>query len=83
MQTPATHDATEEEEPEPLSQVQHSKHRSQDARCLFLSQDRADITFVHCDVKRLVRYLRRERQWGHIPGYGRLVEEVSTVTDSD
>ena len=36
VQTPATHDATDEEEPEPLDQVQHSKYMSQVARCLFL-----------------------------------------------
>ena len=34
-------------------------------------------------LKRLVRYLKLERQWGHIFGYGRLVEEVTTLTDSD
>ena len=31
-------------------------------------------------LKRLVRYLKRERQWGHIFGYGRLVEQVTTLT---
>ena len=47
VQTSATHGVTEEE-PEPLDQVQHSKYRSQVARCWFLSQDRADRTFsVH------------------------------------
>ena len=40
VQTPATPEVTEEEKPEPLSQVQHHKYRSQVARCLFLSQDR-------------------------------------------
>ena len=39
VQTPATPDVTEEEESEPLSQVQHHKYRSQVARCLFFSQD--------------------------------------------
>ena len=43
VQTPATPEVTEEEKPEPLSQVQHHMYRSQVARCLFLSQDRADI----------------------------------------
>ena len=42
VQTQATPDVTEEEELEPLSQVQHHRYRSQDARCLFLSQDRVD-----------------------------------------
>ena len=46
VQTPATSDVTVEEKPEPLNQVQHRKYRSQVARCLFLSQDRADITFI-------------------------------------
>ena len=46
VQTPATPEVAEEEKPEPLSQVQHHKYRSQVARCLFFSQDRADITFI-------------------------------------
>ena len=45
VNTPTTHDVTESEA-EPLDQAQHSKYRSQVARCVFLSQDRADITFV-------------------------------------
>ena len=45
VQTPATHVVTEEE-PEMLDQVQRSKYRSQVARCLFFSEDRADITFI-------------------------------------
>ena len=36
VHTPVTHDATEEEL-ESLHQVQHSRDRSQVARCLFLS----------------------------------------------
>ena len=36
VQTPAAPDAAQEEEPEPLSQDQHHKYRSQVARCLFL-----------------------------------------------
>ena len=80
MQAPATHDVTGEE-PELLDQVQYSKYRSQVARCLFLSQDRADITFIVNELcqrmsnptqqslaklKRLVRYLKLERQWGKV-----------------
>ena len=95
VQTPATHDATEEEDP---SQVQYSKYRSQVARCLFLSEDRADTTLVVNELcqrmsspkqqslaklKRLAKYLKRERQWGQIFGCGRLVEEMTTFTDSD
>ena len=98
VQTPATPDATEEEESEPLSQVQHHKYRSQVARCLFLSQDRADMTFIVNELcqrmsrptqqrlamlKRLVRYLKRERQWGQVCRYGKPVEEVTAFTDSD
>ena len=45
VQTPAKHEMTEEV-PELLDQVQHSKYTSQVARCLFISQDRADITFI-------------------------------------
>ena len=98
VQTPATPEVTEEEKPEPLSQVQHHKYRSQVARCLFLSQDRADITFIVNELcqrmpnptqqslvklKRLARYLKRERQWGQAFKYGETVEEVTTFTDSD
>ena len=76
VQTPATPDVTEEEESEPLSQDQHHRYRSQVARCLFLSQDRADVTFIVNELcqemsnpnqqslaklKRLARYLKRER----------------------
>ena len=46
VQTPAAPDVTEEERSEPLSQDQHPRYRSQVARCLFFSQDRADITFI-------------------------------------
>ena len=75
VQPPATHDVTEEK-PEALDQVQHIKYRPQVARCLFLSQDRADTTFIVNELcqrtsnptqrslaklKRLVRYLKRER----------------------
>ena len=96
VQTPATRDATEEEEPEQLSQVQHSKYMSQVSRCLFVSQDRADITSIVNELsqrmsrptqrsfakrKRLVRYLKRERQSGQIFKYGRMVEEVTAFTD--
>ena len=78
VQTPATPDVREEEESEPLSQAQHQQYRSQVARCLFLSQDRADITFIVNELcqkmsspnqqslaklERLARYLKRERQW--------------------
>ena len=98
VQTPATPDATEEEKSEPLSQIQHHKYRSQVARCLFLSQDRADITFIVNELcqkmsnptqqslaklKRLTRYLKRERQWGQVFKDGKIVEEVTMFTDAD
>ena len=91
VQTPAAPNATEEEKSEPLSQIQHHKYRSQVARCLFLSQDRADITFIVNELcqtmsnpsqqslaklKRLTRYLKRERQWRQVFKYGKSVEEV-------
>ena len=65
---------------------------------MFRSQDRADITFIVnglCQrmsnptqqslvkLKRLARYLKRERQWGQVFKYGKTVEEVTTFTDSD
>ena len=48
VQTPATPDVTEQEESESLSQDQHQRYRSQVARCLFFSQDRADRN-IHCE----------------------------------
>ena len=45
VNTPATHGVTDSEA-EPLEQAQHRKYSSQVARCLFLSEDRADITFI-------------------------------------
>ena len=81
-----------------MSQAQHQQYRSQVARCLFLSQDRADITFVLNELcqkmsspnqqslaklKRLARYLKRERQWGQVFEYGNMAEELTVFTDSD
>ena len=89
VQTPAAPNVTEEEKSEPLSQIQHHKYRSQVARCLFLSQDRADMTFIVGELcqtmsnptqqslaklKRLTRYLKRERQWGQMFKYGKLLK---------
>ena len=80
VQTSTIHDVTDEE-PAPLDHMQSSQHRSQVARCLFLSQDRADVTFIaneFCHVmlnstlqslaklKRPVRHLNSERQWRQI-----------------
>ena len=98
VQTPATPDVTEEEESEPWSQVQHQQYRSQVSRCLFLSQDRAGMTFIVNELcqkmsspnqqslaklKRLARYLKREKQWGKVFEYGVLAEELTVFTDSD
>ena len=98
VQTPATPDVMEEEESEPLSQVQHPQHRSQVARCFFLSQDRADTTFIVNELcqkmsspnqqslarlKRLARYLKRERQRGQVCEYGKMAGELAEITDSD
>ena len=58
-----------------------SKYRSHVVRCLLVSQDRADITFTvnelcrkmsdptqhsFAKLKRLVRYLKGERQWSQV-----------------
>ena len=98
VQTPATPDVTEEEESEPLSQDQHHRYSSQVARCLFLSQDRADMTFIVNELcqkmsspnqqslaklKRLARCLKRERQWGQVFEYRIMAEQLTAFTDSD
>ena len=98
VQTPATPDVTEEEESEPLSQDQHHKYKSQVAKCLFLSQDRADITFIvnelcpkdvesqsteRCKAGKACQLFERERQWGQVFEYGHLAEELTVFTDSD
>ena len=98
VQTPAAPGALEEEESEPLSQDQHHRYRSLVARCLFLSQDRADITFIVNELcqkmsnpnqqslarlKRLARYLKRERQWEQVFEYGAMTKDLTVFTDSD
>ena len=67
-------------------------------RCLFLSEDRADVTFavnelcrrmsdasVHCftKFKRLVRYTKGERQWNQLFKLGRMSSEVTVFSDAD
>ena len=98
VQTPAAPGALEEEESEPLSQDQHHRYRSRVARCLFLSQDRADKTFIVNELcqkmsnpnqqslgrlKRLARYLKRERQWGQVFEHGAMTKDLTVFTDSD
>ena len=90
VQTPATPSVMEEEESEPLSQVQHQQYRSQ--------VDRADMSLVvHelcqkksspnqpslAELKRFARYLKRERQWGQVFEYGKMAEKLTVFTDSD
>ena len=45
VQTAAVYDVTGDEQ-EPLDQTPASKYGSQVARCAFISQDRADLTFI-------------------------------------
>ena len=52
------------------------------ARCLFFSQDRADVTFVS-KLKRLVRYLKGKRQWIQVFEFGDMGSEVTVFSDSD
>ena len=74
-----------------LDPEQISKYRSHVARCLFFSRDRADMTFAVNELcrrmtdptqhscaklKRLVRYLKGERQWI-------MNSEVTVFSDSD
>ena len=98
VQTPATSDVTDEEESEPLSQDQHQRYRSQVARCLFLGQDRADMTIIVNELclrmssptqqslaklKRLVRYLNVRDSGDKYLDTAKPFEEVTTFTDSD
>ena len=98
VQTPAALGALEEEESEPLSQDQHHRYRSLVARYLFLSQDRADITFIVNELcqkmsnsnqqslarlNRLARFLKRERQWGQVFEKGAMTKDLTVFTDSD
>ena len=96
MQTPIIDDAIDEN-PVQLDPDRISKYRSHVARCLFLSQDRADITFAvnglcqkmsdptrhnFAKVKRLVRYLKGERQWIQVFEFGDMSSEVTVFSDS-
>ena len=71
-------------------------YESHVARCLFLSQDRADMTFAVnqlCQkmsdptqhsffLKRLVRYLKGERPWVQVFKFGDMSSEVIFLSDS-
>ena len=77
---------------------QISRYRSHVARCLFLSQDRADKTFAvnglcqgmpglsqhsFSKLKRVVRYLKGERQWIQVFEFGDTSSEVTVFSYSD
>ena len=81
-----------------LDSEQISKGRSHVARCFFLSQDRADMTFAVnelCQImsdpsqhsfpklKRLVRCLKGQRQWIQVFELGDVCSEVTVFLDSD
>ena len=98
VQTPITIDDVKDENPVQLDPEQISRYRSHVARCLFLSQDRAVITFAlkglcqrmsdpsqhsFSKLKRLVRYLKGERQWIQVFEFGDISSEVTVFSDSD
>ena len=77
---------------------QISKYRFHVARCLFLSQDRADITFAvdelcqkmsdptqhsFAKLNGLVRYLKGGRKWTQVCKVGDMSLEVIVFSDSD
>ena len=82
---PPINDDVKDENPVRLDLELISKHRSHVARCFFLSQDRADITFAvnelcqrmsdpsqhsFSKLKPLVRYLKGKRQWIQVFEFG-------------
>ena len=84
VQTPAAPDVMEEEESQPLSQVQHQQYRSQVARCLFLSQDRADITFIVNELCQKMSSPDQQRDFGDkCLNMEKVAEELTVFTDSD
>ena len=97
MQTPIVDDV-QDENPVQLDPEQISKYRSHVARCFFLSQDRADITFSvnelcqkmsdptqhsFAKLKRLVRCFKGERQRVQVFKFGDESSEVTVFSDSD
>ena len=95
VQTPIVDDAKDENPVLLLDPEQISKYRSHVARCLFLSQDRTDITFAVNELCRkmsdptqhsfakFVRYLKGERQWIQVFKFGDMSSEVTVFSDSD
>ena len=80
-----------------MDYMHSSQRRSQIARCLTPCQDRADTTFIVKELcqrmsdpahqslaklKRLARYLKRERQWRQTVSCAKKSEEVTTYSDS-
>ena len=97
VQTPTTDDA-KDENPVQLDPDQIRKYRSHVASCLFLSQDRADITFAvnelcrktsdltqhsFAKLNRLVRNWKGERQWIQVFKFGDMSSEVTVFIGSD
>ena len=80
VQTPAVHDVTDDE-PEPLDQTQSSNHRSQVARCLFFSQDRADNIRCERVVSKHVKHHTAEHC--NIEEVGQILERSLTYSGSD
>ena len=86
-----------DENPAWLDSEQISKYRDHVARCSFLSQDRADITVAVKEVcqrmsdpsqhsfsklKRLVQFLKGERQWIQVFEFGDMSSQVTVFSDS-
>ena len=97
VQTPKVDDV-KDENPVWLDSEHISKYRSHVARCLFFSQDRADITFAvnelcqrmsdpsqhsFSKLKRLVRYWKGERQRIQVFEFGDMSSEVTVFSGSD
>ena len=90
-------DDVKDENPVQLDPEQISRYRSHVARCLFLIQDRADTKFAvnelcqrmsdlalqsFTKLKRLVRYLKGERQWIQLFELGNMSSWVTVFFDS-
>ena len=97
VQTPIVDDV-KDDSPVWLDPVHISNYRCHVARCLFLSQDTADITFAvnelcqrmsdpsqhsFTKLKRLVLYLKGERQCIQVFEFGNMSSEVTVFFDSD
>ena len=87
-----------DENPVQLDPELISQYRSHVARCLFLSQDRADMTFAvnelcqkmsdptqhsFAKLKRLVRNLKGETPLVQVFNFGDMCSEVTVFSDSE